>query len=56
MIKFLKFMSTSAIFFSEGSYIVTMNNIIVKKFGGTSLTDLTRVANLIKKMLIKVIE
>ncbi len=42
-------MSTSAIFFSEGSYIVTMNNIIVKKFGGTSLTDLTRVANLIKK-------
>ncbi|QKX02709.1 aspartate kinase [Wolbachia endosymbiont of Litomosoides sigmodontis] len=26
-----------------------MDNIIVKKFGGTSLTDLTRVANLIKK-------
>ncbi|MDR3131766.1 MAG: aspartate kinase [Rickettsiales bacterium] len=26
-----------------------MDNIIIKKFGGTSLTDLTRVANLIKK-------
>ncbi|MDR2978461.1 MAG: aspartate kinase [Rickettsiales bacterium] len=26
-----------------------MGNIIIKKFGGTSLTDLTRVANLIKK-------
>ncbi|WP_255453441.1 aspartate kinase [Wolbachia endosymbiont of Atemnus politus] len=38
------------LFFSlQESYIVTMDNIVVKKFGGTSLTDLNRVANLIKK-------
>lgn len=35
-------------FSSEESYIVTMDKIIIKKFGGTSLTDLNRVANLIK--------
>ncbi len=44
-----KLLSLQKLYFSsEESYIVTMDKIIIKKFGGTSLTDLNRVANLIK--------
>ncbi len=44
-----KLLSLQKLYFSsEESYIVTMDKIIIKKFGGTSLTDLNGVANLIK--------